>query len=324
MEAVSRRRFLSAAAMGATASVAPWRSVLGAAGSPVAGDARSGFRGTLCLFSKHLPGMDARQLGKAVKSLGFGGVDLTVRKGGHVAPERAASELPPFAATLREEGVLIPFITTELVSASDPAARPLLETAARLGIPCFKPGYYRYAFEDVKGERERAATELRGLAELSARCGMKLGFHNHAGYVGGPIWDIAPVIDALDPKWVGYYFDVRHAVVEGGDAGWRTAVSVVAPRLLMIAVKDFFWEKGASGWRQRHCPLGEGMVDWKVFFAMLAKAGFQGPASVHLEYEIPGATPAAKQENTLAAAARDLAFLKARLTEAYAGAPAAP
>ena len=66
------------------------------------------------------------------------------------------------------------------------------------------------------------------------------------------------------------------------------------------------------------------MVDWKTFFAMLAKAGFQGPVSVHLEYEITGATPAAKQENTLAAAARDLAFLKARLTEAYAGAPAAP
>jgi sugar phosphate isomerase/epimerase len=66
------------------------------------------------------------------------------------------------------------------------------------------------------------------------------------------------------------------------------------------------------------------MVDWKAFFAMLAKAGFHGPASLHLEYEIPGATPAARLENTLAAAARDLAFLKARLAEAYAGAPAAP
>jgi len=300
------------------ASLAPWRAPLARAAAP------SGFRGTLSLFSKHLPDMDARQLGKAIQALGFAGVDLTVRKGGHVAPERAAVELPPFAARLREESVEIPFITTELVSAKDPAARPILETAAGLGITRFKPGYYRYAFQDTKAELERAAAELRGLAELGARSGVTLGFHNHAGYVGGPIWDIAPAIAALDPKWAGYYFDVRHAVVEGGDAGWRTAVSLVAPRLLMIAVKDFFWEKAASGWRQRHCALGEGMVDWKTFFAMLAKAGFQGPVSVHLEYEIPGATPAAKQENTLAAAARDLAFLKARLAEAYAGAPAAP
>jgi sugar phosphate isomerase/epimerase len=159
---------------------------------------------------------------------------------------------------------------------------------------------------------------------LSVRCGVQLGYHNHAGYVGGPVWDVARVIDELDPRWVGYYFDVRHAVVEGGDGGWRAALNLAAPRLKMIAVKDFFWEKGASGWRQRHCPLGQGMVDWPAFFAGLARAGFHGPVSLHLEYEIAGATPSAQQEKTLAAAARDLAFLKAQLAAAYAGQGAAP
>jgi hypothetical protein len=50
---------------------------------------------------------------------------------------------------------------------------------------------------------------------------------------------------------------------------------------------------------------------------MLAKARFHGPASLHLEYEIGGATAAALEENTLAAAARDLAFVKARVAEAF-------
>ena len=85
----------------------------------------------------------------------------------------------------------------------------------------------------------------------------------------------------------------------------------------MIALKDFFWEKTATGWRQQSCPMGEGMVNWKSYFAMLAKAGFHGPTSLHLEYQVPGATPAALEENTLAAAARDLAFVKARISEAY-------
>jgi hypothetical protein len=53
---------------------------------------------------------------------------------------------------------------------------------------------------------------------------------------------------------------------------------------------------------------------------MLAGARFHGPTSLHLEYEVTGATPAAQEENTLAAAARDLAFVKARLGEAYSGA----
>ena len=184
-------------------------------------------------------------------------------------------------------------------------------------IPFFKPGYYRYAFVDARKELEAAAAQLRGLAALSGRSGVHMGFHNHAGYIGGGIWDIAPAIDGLDPKAVGYYFDVRHAVVEGGDGGWRTAFSVVSPRLSMIALKDFFWEKTATGWRQQNCPMGEGMVNWKAYFGMLAKAGFHGPVSLHLEYQVPGATPQAVEDNTITAATKDLAFVKAGLAEAY-------
>jgi sugar phosphate isomerase/epimerase len=322
MDAVTRRGFLRTAAMGAAASVVVPRDAVSSAARGSGSDAPTamappGFPGTLCLFSKHLPGLDASGLGRALKSLGFDGVDLTVRPGGHVVPERAAADLPPFLRTLRDEGLEVPMITTGLVAAAEATARPILETAGRHGVPFFKPGYYRYAFADVRQELEHAAAELRGLADLSTRSGVVLGFHNHAGYVGGPVWDVARIIDGLDPRWVGYYFDVRHAVVEGGDGGWRAALNLVAPRLKMVAIKDFFWEKEPRGWQQRNCPLGQGMVDWKAFFAVLARSGFRGPVSLHLEYEIPGATPAARQENTLAAAARDLAVLKAGLAEAY-------
>jgi L-ribulose-5-phosphate 3-epimerase len=309
MEAVSRRRFIeTVAAAGALATAFP--DLLGA-------QPQQGFRGTLCFFSKHLPRMDGHGLGRSLKALGFGGVDLTVRPGGHVEPARVEQDLPVFVEGIRKEGLAVPMITTELTSDADPAARPTLQTAAALKVPYFKAGYYRYAFVDARKEIEAAAAKLRSLAVLSARHGVHLGFHNHAGYIGGGIWDIAPVIDALDPKAAGYYFDVRHAVVEGGDGGWRSAFTVVAPRLSMIALKDFFWEKTATGWRQQSCPMGEGMVNWKSYFAMLAKAGFHGPTSLHLEYQVPGATPAALEENTLAAAARDLAFVKARIAEAY-------
>jgi sugar phosphate isomerase/epimerase len=65
------------------------------------------------------------------------------------------------------------------------------------------------------------------------------------------------------------------------------------------------------------------MVDWTGFLTELARGGFHGPVSLHLEYDIPGSARV-KRENTLAAAARDLAFLKAGLARAYAGAGAAP
>ena len=311
METLSRRSFIQATAGAAALGLAsPFNSLTLA-------QSRAGFRGSLCFFSKHLPRMNGRELGQTLKALGFDGVDLTVRPGGHVDPKRVTNDLPVFVDAIRHEGLSVPMISTELVSDADPAAQPTLEAASRLKIPFYKTGYYRYKFVDPRKEREDAGRQLRGLADLSRRHGMRLGYHNHAGYIGGPVWDFASFIEPLDAATVGYYFDVRHAVVEGGDGGWRTAFDLVAPRLSMISLKDFFWEKSGGTWQQRNCPMGEGMVDWKRYFAMLAKARFHGPVSLHIEYEIAGDTPAAQEKNMLTAAERDFAFVKARIAEAY-------
>jgi hypothetical protein len=58
------------------------------------------------------------------------------------------------------------------------------------------------------------------------------------------------------------------------------------------------------------------MVDWAWFSTALARSSFAGPISVHLEYRIPGSTPDELRRNTLAAAARDLAFIKRHVTVA--------
>ena len=316
----TRRQFVRMSAAASAVGLLGVENLLVASAGPWAPGAiqpAGGFRGPICLFSKHLPMLDARNLGRTVKALGFDGVDLTVRPKGHIEPARVARDLPPFVEGIRSEGVSVPMITTDLHSDSEPAARPTLETAAKLEIQYFKTGYYYYKFADVRQELEVAAKQLRSLADLAVRSGVKLGLHNHSGYVGGLVWDIAPTMDTLDPKWAGYYFDVRHAVAEGGDAGWRSAFGIAAPRLFMIAIKDFYWEKTPKGWRQVNCPLGEGMVDWKRYFRMLADAKFHGPLSLHLEYDLPGGTPEKLQENIVAAAAQDLAFVKAGLAGAY-------
>jgi sugar phosphate isomerase/epimerase len=68
-----------------------------------------------------------------------------------------------------------------------------------------------------------------------------------------------------------------------------------------------------------NCPVGEGMVDWKYFMNALAAGGFQGPISLHLEYDVDGETRAARENNILTALHRDLQFLKKHLREGYGG-----
>lgn len=260
---------------------------------------------TFCLFSKHLPELGWGDLGRAVKDAGFDGVDLTVRARGHVLPERAAEDLPRAIEAIRSQGLSVPMITTELTSASAPVARPLLEAAARSGVRYFKAGYWHYTSSDVRGQAVAAGEALAGLSALARACGIEMGFHNHETYIGAALWDIAPAIDRLDPRWAGYYFDPRHAVAEGGAGSWKAAAHLVAPRLKMVAIKDCVWIKDQKGWHVDNCPLGEGMVDWAWVGGALRDAQFSGPISLHLEYALPPGT-----RPTLDAAVRDLAFAR--------------
>ena len=283
------------------------------------------FRGTICLFSKPVPQLNWKELAQSAKRAGFGGIDLTVRSEGHVMPERAAEDLPKAVAAIRAEGLEVPMLTTELVRGDDPTAAPIFSTAAKLSIPFIKPGYYHYKFVNVRKERDEAGNEFRGLAKVAEKYGVQLGFHNHAGYIGGQVWDVAPVIDSLDPKVVGYYYDIENAAAEGGAQGWRINENLVMPRMKMMAVKDFYWHKTeAEGWQEAVCPLGEGMCNFKVFLKTAAQGGFHGPISLHIEYQIPGVSDdqgiALSRENdeaVMAAAQRDLEALKPLLKEAY-------
>lgn len=312
---MNRRTWLEAAG---AAIAAAWTQPLRAAGSWPAAPAQSGpFKGPFCLFSKHLPALNWDDLGRAVKDAGFDGVDLTVRTGGHVLPERAVEDLPRAIDAIRRHGLTVPMITTEIVSASDRTARPLLEAAGKAGVRFFKPGYWKWGLKDVHADIEECGRALAELTALARASGVAMGFHNHAGNLGSAIWDIAPQIEKLEKAWAGFYYDPRHAVAEGGGGAWKAATKLVAPRLKMIAIKDFFWEKRATGWAIRDCPTGEGMVDWTWFASAMRDAHYEGPVSLHLEYEIPGATPAERTTRTLDAARRDLGVIRARFEKAY-------
>jgi L-ribulose-5-phosphate 3-epimerase len=291
------------------AALAPRLLAAAAMTAPLSAATREASTPSFLLFSKHLPELDWGALGRAVKAAGFDGIDLTVRSQGHVAPERAAEDLPRAIEAIAAQELTVPMITTELVSAESPTARPILQAAAKSGVRYFKTGYWRYTSApnraDVRAQVAAAGAALAGLAALATEYGIALGFHNHAGYIGAPLWDIAPAMDRLEPRWAGYYFDPRHAVADGGGGSWRAATELAASRLKMLAVKDCYWVKSPKGWVIENCPLGEGMVDWPAVAAIVRATQFAGPISVHLEYPIQPGT-----EHTLAAARRDLAVAK--------------
>jgi hypothetical protein len=106
---------------------------------------------------------------------------------------------------------------------------------------------------------------------------------------------------------------LKASAIAFSPSGQELAARSLSSRLKMVALKDFTWEKGANGWQSRWCPLGEGMVNWTEFFQLLTNIPFAGPVSVHIEYDPGGRTRVEKIDNNLAAAERDIAFVRKHL-----------
>lgn len=323
-EHISRREFLkvsSAGALGGTVA-------LQAGSSAAAPAARGPFRGTLCLFSKPVPQLNWKELAESTRRAGFDGIDLTVRAEGHVLPERAGTDLPKAVAAIRDAGLKVPMITTELLSADDPAAKQIISTASKLQIPYLKPGYYKYKLVNVVEEVNEAGRRFRTLVELAKDHGIQVGYHNHPHYIGEALWDSARFIEPLDPSSSGFYYDLCQATIEGGESGWRVSTNLVMRRLKMVAAKDFVWKTaGPHQWRAVVCPMGQGMSRWKEFFQLLAKSDFHGPISYQHEYGIPGyshesgiALSRDKVPKVMAAIKENLDYIKSVVHEAYGGA----
>jgi sugar phosphate isomerase/epimerase len=271
------------------------------------------------IFSKHLQFLSGTELPQAVAEMGFDGIDITVRGGGHIEPSRVKQDLPPLVALIRKSGLNVPMVTTDIIDAQSPNARDVLHTLAILGIQHYRWGGFKYT-SDEPIERQLAGFRQRsvGLAKLNAEYNTCAMYHTHSGVdmVGAPVWDIYEVLKGLDANRVSINYDIGHATVEGGLGGWIDSFRVVQPYIRGVAVKDFLWQRDNSGnWDAAWVPLGTGMVHFQKFFPMLKQSGFNGPLQLHFEYPLGGADAGKRdisisREEVYAAMKRDLKRLR--------------
>ncbi len=277
------------------------------------------------VFSKHLQFVQGEGLAIAAAGLGFDGVDITLRKGGHVEPASVAKDLPPLVATLRKHGLEVPMVTTDIADADTPFAEDILKACAALGIRNYRFGAFKWdAGKPYEAQLESMKPRLAKLAALNARYQMCAMYHTHSGVgvVGASIWDLWYLMRELDPKAVGVNFDVSHAVIEGGLGGWIDSFKITGNHLRGIAVKDFAWGKDGKGaYQAQWKPVGEGMVKLAEFFDMVAQTAFEGPLQIHFEYPLGGAehgnrTLTIPKEDVFAALKKDLDRVRGMLAKA--------
>jgi sugar phosphate isomerase/epimerase len=293
---LERREFLgSALAAGAAlAGGLPFRAVAAAAES-------TGGPNPICAFIKFIQSFSYDELANAIAELGFDGIEATVRRSGYIEPAKAPDELPKLVDALNRRNLKVTMITTDVRQADDPLTEPVLRTAAALGIPMYRMGYYSYDLSrPVMPQLEALAKPVAELAALNRELGIQAVYQNHAGpeSVGACVWDFYSLIKNLPQQEIALAFDICHATVEAGRS-WPTVYNAMLPRIATVYVKDFKWD----GHHDQHVPLGTGRVD-RQFFRQLKADKFAGPISLHVEYLGNGSAA----EN-IAALRRDLATL---------------
>lgn len=268
------------------------------------------------VFSKHLQFLDYSEMSEAAAEIGFNGLDLTVRPKGHVLPERVAEDLPRAVAAMKKFGLQTTMMTTNVIDASDPQSKQVLETASSLGLTHYRTGWLTYPEEKTISESiEAHAQKLAALEALNKKLGLYGGYQNHAGnHVGAPIWDIPQILKNTASLHMGCQYDIRHAIVEGGGS-WQLGLRLVHSYINSIDIKDFRWGQKDGKWQPINVPLGEGMVDFDTYFKLLKKYKIKVPMSLHLEYDLGGAEHGASKisipkKEVFAQMKKDLTFLR--------------
>lgn len=220
------------------------------------------------------------ELGVFVKDLGFDGIELPVRPGFQVEPEKAPTELPKAAKQLAEYGV-------QIYSVAGSADERTIAACAAAGVPIIR------ICVQIKGESYLAAEEaLRreydALVPLLDKYGVTLGIQNHCDRFVPNAMCLRSLIAKYNPKHVAAVWDAAHNALNGEDPD--LAIDIVWSHLCMVNLKNAFWlrtngpEAEVAAWRHYWTTGRQGLASWPKVAQELKKRNYQGVICLTAEY----------------------------------------
>jgi len=214
---------------------------------------------------------DAEVFARA-RRLGFGGVEVIVRRNQLAAADR----LEGLRRASLERGLAIPSLVlgehSDLggIADLDPAVAASARTdverairwAAELGCEAILVPFFGRAELTSDGDVDRAAERFRSLCELAGAAGVTLLYEGTLPAAG-----IRALAERVSSPWFGCYFDLANVVPRGMDTA--TEIRALGSLIRRVHVKDVRVRVGDS-------RLGLGRVDFGASAHALAEIGYDG------------------------------------------------
>ena len=233
------------------------------------------------VFTKSWPDKPIAELGDFVRDLDFEGIELPVRPGFQVTPEKVSRDLPNAAKILADKGV-------KIGSIAGPTDRVTIEACGKASVPVIricpsidmKIGYM--------ATEKKIRSEYDALLPILADNGVAIGVQNHYGYDVGSAIGIMHLIENYDPGQIGAVLDLAHCGLDGEPDDM--AIDIVWSHLLLVNLKSAFRVRKAgpeikdAPWEAYWTSGGQGFTNWKKSADELLKRGYSGDICLTAEY----------------------------------------
>lgn len=231
------------------------------------------------LFTKPWKDMEARDLGKMVHSLGFGGIEFPLREGYQVDLNNMECGLLEMANELKKYEVRITSVAAalseEVFRACDSADVRLIRVMANFSL---EKGFW----EGFK----KAGDEIKAAVPLCEKYNVKIGVQHHYGTGIFNSMELKCFLDSVDSDYVGAVWDAAHSALSGEDP--IQGLDIVWERLKLVNLKTAFYKRTEKEDSSEFSPCfttgKHGNTSWEKIVKHLMNKGYKSGICLPAEY----------------------------------------
>ena len=219
----------------------------------------------LTVFTKPWQNVSLEALGSIVKGLGFDGVELAVRSGYQVEPDRASHGLKEAVKILGDQGVVISSI-------AGPTDEPTIAACGENGIPIIRICQDVDLAVGYLESEKQIRKEYDKLIPALDDAGVSIGVQNHYGNMIASAIGIMHLIEDYDPEHICAVLDPAHCAVDGETE--EMALDIVWSHLRLVNFKS------ASHRRTNRITAQE--AEWEILWTTAPHSGYSWRKMVSL------------------------------------------
>ena len=266
----------------------------------------------MTVFTKPWPEKSLAELADFVVALGLDGVELPVRPGFQVPPEKVSSDLPRAARIFKEHGAAIRSVAgpedEPTIRAMGEAGIPILRVMAKIDM---KVGY----MASIDAHRRRWDSLVPALEKHK----VTIGVQNHCDYSVGSAIGLVHLIGKYELRHVAAVLDPAHCGLDGEPDDM--AIDIAWPHLALVNLKSAFWRM-ASGpeaedveWRKYWTTGRYGITSWPKVIRELSRRGYKGDYCLTAEYSNPDGSGDLKGNAVNRLITEDVALARSLISE---------